>query len=339
MEPIIKYARTSDAVNIAYYAIGHGQPLVYSVPGSHLEQEWLYKEQRLWLERLAAGYRLIRFDVRGTGLSDRDTAFAPDVAPLDIEAVADSEGLQRFALAGGLSSAAIAILYANRHPERVSHLVLWFPYARYRDFVESSPPLHALRGAVAIDWHSFSEFMAQLSTGQADMDQARRFAAYIRESYTADYYLGFMEAFLDLDVMPQVRELTMPVLVFQRKEAAFPTVDSAREIAANASRGRLVLLEGAAVLPFLGDTDAVLAAMNQFLAEDSEPRLGGLTERELEILGLLAAGGSNEAIARSLSISARTAERHISNIYRKIGVHNRAEATAYAFRHRIASAL
>jgi pimeloyl-ACP methyl ester carboxylesterase/DNA-binding CsgD family transcriptional regulator len=333
MEPVIQYAKTSDGVNIAYYAIGAGPPLVYSTPGSHLEQEWRYREQRLWLERLAASYRLIRFDVRGTGLSDRYQVFAPDVATLDIEAVARREGLKRFALAGALSSAAIAVLYACQHPHQVSHLVLWLPYARYRDFVESSPPLHALRGAVAIDWHTFSEFMAELVTGRTDRDQARRYAAYIRDTYTADYYLRFMETFMDLDIMPQVATLTMPVLVLQRKDAVFPTVDNAREIAANAPSGRLVLVEGAAVVPFLGDTDAVLASMIQFLSETSEPRPAGLTKRELEILALLAGGASNEQISRTLSISTRTVERHIGNIYLKIGAHNRAEATAYAFRH------
>jgi DNA-binding CsgD family transcriptional regulator len=142
-----------------------------------------------------------------------------------------------------------------------------------------------------------------------------------------------METFMDLDIMPQVATLTMPVLVLQRKDAVFPTVDNAREIAANAPSGRLVLVEGAAVVPFLGDTDAVLASMIQFLSETSEPRPAGLTKRELEILALLAGGASNEQISRTLSISTRTVERHIGNIYLKIGAHNRAEATAYAFRH------
>jgi DNA-binding NarL/FixJ family response regulator len=93
---------------------------------------------------------------------------------------------------------------------------------------------------------------------------------------------------------------------------------------------RLVLLEGSAVVPFLGDTDAALAPIIRFLAEPSESRPAGLTEREIEILALLAGGASNEQISRSLSISTRTVERHIGNIYLKISAHNRAEATAYA---------
>lgn len=100
----------------------------------------------------------------------------------------------------------------------------------------------------------------------------------------------------------------------------------------------MVLLDGSAALPFLGDTEAVLAAVRGFLSESNSRPPAGLTERELEILSILADGASNEAIARALSISARTVERHIGNIYLKVGAHNRAEATAYAFRHGIAPA-
>jgi DNA-binding CsgD family transcriptional regulator len=79
----------------------------------------------------------------------------------------------------------------------------------------------------------------------------------------------------------------------------------------------------------------VLKAIDDFLSEPDEARPAGLTERELEILRLLAGGASNERIASALSISRRTVERHMGNIYLKIGTHNRAEATAYAYRQGI----
>jgi pimeloyl-ACP methyl ester carboxylesterase len=122
MEPVIKYARTSDGVNIAHYAIGEGHSLVCVAPGSNLQHEWRYEEQRLWLEELALHHRVIRFDIRGAGLPDRVPVFEPDVATLDLEAVARSEGLKRFALFGLISAAAITVLYAYRYPQRVSHL-------------------------------------------------------------------------------------------------------------------------------------------------------------------------------------------------------------------------
>jgi len=147
-----------------------------------------------------------------------------------------------------------------------------------------------------------------------------------------------MERFTDSDLTRELSELTMPVLVLQRKDAVFPTVENARKAAASPPRAQLVLLEGSATVPFLGDTDAALASIFQFLSESEERRPDGLTERELEILVLLSGGSSNEGISRALSISTRTVERHIGNIYLKIGAHNRAEATAYAFRQALVPA-
>jgi pimeloyl-ACP methyl ester carboxylesterase len=332
--PVIQYARTTDGLSIAYYAIGDGAPpLVYLTPGSHLEREWAYPEQRAWLQRLAQNHRLIRFDARGIGLSDRTQVFAPENATRDIEAVVRKERLNRFALMGGVGSAAIAVLYACQHPKQVTHLVLWCPYGRFRDFVASSPPLQALRAARPKDWHTYTEFLAEFLTGREDIDQARRFAAYLRELWTPDQYALSMEAGAEVDLTANLRKLALPVLVVQRREAAFPTTDVARKVAAEAPGARLVLLEGSAVAPFLGDTTTGIDTINQFLSEANAPRPDGLTEREVEILTLLAGGASNERIARSLSISTRTAERHVRNIYVKIVARNRADATAYAFRH------
>jgi DNA-binding NarL/FixJ family response regulator len=125
------------------------------------------------------------------------------------------------------------------------------------------------------------------------------------------------------------------VLVLHRREAAYPTIDVARRVTTDIPDARLALLEGAALVPFLGDTDAVLTAMNEFLSEPDKARPAGLTEREVEVLANIAGGRSNEQMAKSLSISTRTVERHIANVYNKIGAHNRAEATAYALRHGI----
>ncbi len=339
MEPRIQYARTLDGANIAYCAIGDGPPLVYLHWGclGHLAREWQYPEQRHWCERLAAHRRVIRLDHRGTGLSDRDLGFSLESAAHDIEAVVRKEGLTRFALMGQLHSAAAAILYTCEHPETVSHLVLWTPFASYRDFVESSPPLQAARAAAGKDWQTFTELLAQLATGWAETDQARRFAAYLRECATVEQEERPITPRVPaIDLTKRLAQLTMPVLVLHRREAAFPAIEVVKKLTADTPRARLVLLEGSAIVPFLGDTDTIFAAIEDFLTESGEQdRPDGLTERELQILALLANGRSTKAIADTLSISSRTVERHIGNIYLKIGVHNRAEATAYAFRLKI----
>jgi pimeloyl-ACP methyl ester carboxylesterase/DNA-binding CsgD family transcriptional regulator len=336
MEAHFQYAKTSDGVNIAYYAIGQGDPLIYLAPGSNIEREWQYPEQRAWLERLAADHRVIRYDHRGTGLSDQDADYSPESAALDIEALIRREKLNRVALFGQLYSASFAVLYACRHPEAVSHLILWSPYADYTEFSNSSRPLQASRAAAAVDFQTHTELLAQIVTGWSDADQARRFAAYLREFSSPEKYLRWVNRFAGFDLTPRLGELTLPVLILHRREAAYPALDVVRKVAASIPGARLLLLQGAALTPFLGDTDAVLTAIDEFLAESSEPsRPDGLSEREVEILALLAGGSSNARIAQALTISTRTVERHIGNIYLKIEAHNRAEATAYAFRHAI----
>jgi DNA-binding CsgD family transcriptional regulator/pimeloyl-ACP methyl ester carboxylesterase len=229
-------------------------------------------------------------------------------------------------------TSAIAIQYASQRPDMVSHLVLWSPVARAQESLNASPPLQAAYAAADKDWRTFCELFAQQATGWANADQARRFAAYLRDiGYTSEQHLRTIKQ--EYDVSECLERLTMPVLVMHRRESAFPAIEVVRRLAADTPGARLVLLEGSAVLPVYGDSQLVLRTIDAFLAEPDEARPAGLTEREIEILTLLAGGASNEQISRSLSISTRTVERHIGNIYVKIGAHNRAEATAYAFRH------
>src|SRR3990170_3231511 len=134
MEPRIQYAKTSDGVNIAFWTLGEGPPLV-CLPASftHIQLEWQIPQIRAWYERLAQARQLVRFDWRGWGLSQRDVAPLPpglEWGQSDIEAVVEGLGLDRFALIGPQHGAPLALAYAARHPERVARLVLWCGYAR-----------------------------------------------------------------------------------------------------------------------------------------------------------------------------------------------------------------
>src|SRR3990170_5698918 len=119
MEPRIQYAKTSDGANIAYWTLGEGMPLVHlTLAVSHSQLEWEIPECRRWYEALAKKRLLVRYDLRGTGLSDRDI---PDLSLegqlLDLEAVVDRLGLDKFALFGPMHSGPPAIAYAARHPD------------------------------------------------------------------------------------------------------------------------------------------------------------------------------------------------------------------------------
>src|SRR3989304_574833 len=132
MEPRIQYAKTSDGVSIAFCAIGQGMPIVQMpMAVSHIQAEWQQPECRRWCERLSEMRNLVRYDTRGFGLSQREvTDFSIDTMLLDLEAVVDRLGLEKFALLGFVHTGPAAISYAAQHPQRVSHLVLWCTYAR-----------------------------------------------------------------------------------------------------------------------------------------------------------------------------------------------------------------
>jgi pimeloyl-ACP methyl ester carboxylesterase/DNA-binding CsgD family transcriptional regulator len=331
-EPVIQYAKTSDGVSIAYFSVGEGDPLLYIPAGGSVSQAWQMPELRSWLERLSAGRRLIRVDHRSLGLSDRGWKFSADHTATDVEAVAKKEGLRRFVIFGLMHTAATAIVYAHRHPENVTQLILWCPYSNTRSYFESSPALQAALAAGEKDWPTLAELVGLHAAGWDDLDQARRFAAYLRQGGCAESYIDLE----DFDLGEQLRELTMPVLVLHRRGLPFPNVELARQVAAACQTARFVVLDGNALMPFFGDADSVLTAIHEFLGDAQVALPDHLTERELEILTLLARGTSSSGIANALSISTRTVDRHIGNIYRKIGAHNRAEATAYAYERGIA---
>src|SRR3990172_3675915 len=138
MEPRIQYAKTADGVNIAYWTLGEGIPFVHmGLAAGHIALEWQLPECRRWYERLAAGRKLVRYDTRGTGLSDRNVEdFSLEAQVLDLQAVCDRMGLQTFALCGLMHSGPVAITYAARYPERVSHLMLWSTYAQSSEWAQ-----------------------------------------------------------------------------------------------------------------------------------------------------------------------------------------------------------
>jgi pimeloyl-ACP methyl ester carboxylesterase len=169
-------------VNIAYWTLGNGTPLVHSpLMFSHVQLEWEIPECRRWYERLAERRQLVRFDPRGSGLSSRRSDHSVEGWGLDIDAVADRLGFERFALLGLFHSGPIAIDYAATHPDRVSHLVLWHSYATAAEW-RQSPGSRARRVAQVDDWDTYTEMAAHMFLGWSAGEQARRYAALMRQS-------------------------------------------------------------------------------------------------------------------------------------------------------------
>ena len=124
----VQFASTSDGVGIAYWAIGDGIPLVIPpiIVSSHLEIELQIPSRRAVYEGLARDARVVRYDCRGMGMSQRDAIdFSVEAAMRDLEAVVDKLGFETFALLRLPSSGDVCFAYAAAHPERVSHLIVW----------------------------------------------------------------------------------------------------------------------------------------------------------------------------------------------------------------------
>jgi class 3 adenylate cyclase len=267
MEPRIQYARTADGVSIAFWTLGEGTAIVHlPVLFSHVQLEWQVPEWRHWYERLAEKRRLVRFDPRGLGLSQRNvTDYTVDAFMLDLESVVDRLGLEKFALCGFMNSGPVAIAYVARHPERVSHLILWCAYARGSDW--SRPPqTQAVRALMDKDWALYSETSAHALFGWSAGEPARRYAELIRESISPEDLRRVIAALNQFDATALLPQVTAPTLVLHRRQYILD-VDVARGLASRIPDARLVLLEGESGAPYLGDTEAALAAIDEFLGE------------------------------------------------------------------------
>ena len=222
MEPRIQYTQTTDGVGIAFWTLGEGTILISMppIPLSHVQMEWRDPEWRSWYERLAQKRKLIRYDGRGSGLSEREaTDFSLDAQIRDLEAIVQHLGLQKFVLFAQFYAGPVAITYAVRHPERVSHLLLWHTFARASDFSQS-PQVRAILTLLEHDWELFTETFAHARRGWSEGEQARRFAAFVRESVTPEGLrtaLGTLQEYDVTDLLPQVKA---PTLVLHRREFA-----------------------------------------------------------------------------------------------------------------------
>ncbi len=241
-------------------------PLVYS----HIGLEWQFAALREWYERLAAHTTVIRYDVRGFGLSQRKVAdLSAEAYASDIDAVFGGLGLDQAALCASFNHAAFAVRYAATRPECVSRLILWCPAVRFSDSVNTPQ----LRAGVALrdqDWELYTESVAHIMLGWSSGRRAHDFAAFIRASTSSEHMVAFMKRndtgeYDAADLLPLVRA---PTLVFHRGAPPSATVEMAKEVAAGIAGARLILPSGRSFTPF-EESDSVVDAIVEFVAEST----------------------------------------------------------------------
>jgi class 3 adenylate cyclase len=282
MEPRTQYATTVDGVSIAFWTLGEGGiPLVLMpwIPFNHIQLNWEIEDSRRLYERLARKRKIIHYDGRGSGLSDRNPAdLSLDTHIRDIEAVLDKLGVEGADLWAFVTSGPVAITFAARHPHRVSRLIFWCSFARGMDMLKS-PQLQGLLALMEKDWELFTETMASVIFGWSSGDSARRFAMYMRESVTPEFVRASLPQLAELDVSGFLPQITCPALILHRRQMEYPSMEAAKLLASRMPNGRLVSLDGESSM--LGaDTDTVVAVVEEFLAEGGE----GLPEGMLVIL-------------------------------------------------------
>jgi class 3 adenylate cyclase/alpha-beta hydrolase superfamily lysophospholipase len=285
MEQQIRFCTSSDGTRIAYATVGQGPPLVRGLGWvTHLECEWENPLWRPFIDAISRRYLFVRYDGRGMGLSDRQVSdYSLEAQLRDLEAVVDALGLERFALYGLSQGGPTAITYAVRHPERVSHLILYGSFARmgwYLDTAEGRQRAEAVLTLVRQGWGSDKPAFRQLFTStfmpDADIDAIRAFNELQRVSASGDNVVDLMTAALDIDVRPLLPRVTVPTLVIHLRGDMVVPFESGRELATVIPGARFLPLDGRNHSPLPNEpvTAAMGKAIYEFLGE-GEPAPAG----------------------------------------------------------------
>ncbi len=343
----IRFCTAPDGVRIAFAMHGSGPPLVRAPTWlTHLEFDWESPVWRHWLVGLGERNRLLRYDERGCGLSDRNvTDLSLEARVADLEAVIDDAGLEQVALLGISHGGPVAIAYAARHPERVTHLVLYGTSARGRLLRDPSPSAREqaqlMISLIRMGWGQnepmFRRLFTTLFIPDATREQMEWFDELQRVTTDAETAVRIREARNYDDATGEAAQVGAPTIVLHARHDALVPFSEGRLLATLVPGARFVPLEGrnhilladeAAWSQFCSEVHAFLRPTERAAADD----LPELSNREVDVLSLVAEGLSNEEIAARLYLSARTVERHLSNIYAKLRVSGKAARAAAAAR-------
>jgi pimeloyl-ACP methyl ester carboxylesterase/DNA-binding CsgD family transcriptional regulator len=267
-----------------------------------------------------------------------DISFAAWVS--DLESVVSAAGLARFALLGASQSASVAIAYAVRYPERVSHLILYGGFARGRlkrgqpdQAEEAEIQLRLIKLGWGRDDPAFRQFFSTQFIPDGTSEQLASFNELQRHSTSPENAVRIAEVASGVDVLDLLPRVRVPTLVLHSREDRRVPFENGRLLASLIPDARFVPLESRNHV-LLGTEPAwqrFHAEIRNFLGDGREPpsatdAFADLTPREREVLELLARGLGNETIAERLGISAKTVRNQVSAVFDKLDVATRAEA-------------
>ena len=343
----IRFCRSMDGARLAYAVHGSGPTLVVvSCWLSHLQHDWQSPVWRHFLDEMGGITRLVRYDERGFGLSDWNvTDFSLEARLGDLEAVIDALGVDRFALLGMSGNSPVALAYAARHPERVTRLIVYGGWAGQPPPAPSSQheaDEAAFQAMVRAGWARpdplFRRVFTNMFIPEATEVQMGWMDDLQRMSTSTENMLASRHERITRDVSDLLPQVTAPTLVlhargdraidFKHARLLATAIPDARLVALE-SRNHILLSDEPAWSVFMDEVRAFMEPERADLRHvDDVPPAAALTDREREILRHASDGRSNEEIAEALTLSVRTVERHLSNVYLKLGISGRSARTA-----------
>jgi len=342
----LRFCRSADGVRIAYARHGSGPPLVIATCWlSHLQHDWQSPVWRHFLDDLGEIATVIRYDERGYGLSDWNVDdFGLEARIADLEAVVDHAGVDRFALMAMAQGGPPAITYALRHPERVSRLIFYGSYAAaYRDPTPEDLELsETFQRLIKVGWarpeSAFRRVFTSLMIPGATEEQMRWLDELQRVASSANNVAAARRQRSQDNVVELLARVDVPTLVLHSRGDRMNAFEEGRFLASMIAGARFVVLESSNHI-VLGDEPAWRVFMDEvaaFMAADGRPETPAagvdpaalLSPRELGVLRLAAQGRDNASIAESLTLSVRTVERHLQNVYLKLGVEGKSARAA-----------
>ena len=343
-----RFCTAPDGVGLAYAIEGEGSPLVKASNWmTHLDYERQSPIWRHWVRELSRGRTLVRYDERGCGLSDRQFDGMPtlDTFVGDLSAVVDAAGLERFALLGLSGGGPTAIEYAVRNPERVTQLVLYGTWTRGRDRrgEGQTEQSRLLIDLIRVGWGgtvpAFRQVFSSIYIPSAGEEQKRWYDDLQQVSSSGEMAARLRQSRNQTEISDTARRVTQPALVLHARQDRAVPYEEGRRLASLLPDARFVTLESDNHILQEGEPawETFLSEVRAFLGDDWRARsaaadLSELSQREREVLELVAAGMSNEQIAERLFLSSRTVERHLSNVYAKLRLSGKSARAAAAAR-------
>lgn len=314
---------------VAWSATGSGPPLVFGGWWCRsLELDWTMAGFRRFAQMFGDRFTIIRYDRLPYATFEDELAILGTV----IDQVGD-----RVSLFGGSSGGPVSAAYAATHPARVERMVLYGPYAHGAD-IASAESRESIVDIVARDWRVGSRVLADMLLPDSTAQERSDFVRFQRGCMTGEEAAHSLKVLYGYDVRACLADIQAPTLVLHRRDDRSIPFPLGRDVASRIPNASFAALKGSNHLPWVGDAEAVAHTALTFLGTTPQKSTvdtvstTGLSNREIDVLRLVAQGLSDQEIATRLTLSSHTVHRHVANIRTKLGLASRTAAAAHAVR-------